>query len=95
MKKKFVIFCNRTIGELKREFTPQDVVANMSKRHKQFWSNFMYKDEQDRTINITKEFLEQGMTMDEVIADWIEYAEDSQLEEPIYFLQGTRDVETL
>lgn len=85
---KFAVFCNRTIAEIVKAKDFDDLIENrMLKRQKEFWSSVNFKDDEDRTICITREFLDdQGMTFDEVVLDWLEFAEPSQLESPITFL---------
>lgn len=79
MKKKikFTIFCNKMFGETKKAWSFQELLDSMSKRHKEFWSNIMFKDEDGKTINITREFL-QDMTFDEVVNDWIAFGDTEQ-----------------
>ena len=78
MKKhiKFTIFCNRMFGETKSSLSIDDLFNKMTKRHKEHWSEIKFKDEQGRTIQITREFLEQGMTIEEIIEDWILNCQD-------------------
>lgn len=73
MKTKFTIFKNQIIGVTKpaKDFT--DLVENvMNKKEKEFWSHVQYKDDENRTIQITREFLEeQNMTFTECVEDWL------------------------
>jgi hypothetical protein len=71
-------------GETKRGSSIQDIIDRMTKRHKQFWSNIQYKDDEGRTINISRDFLEEGMTIDEVIEDYITHSTDEDFEQNIY-----------
>ena len=80
---KFGIFCNSIIGEMRRAESVEALMAGMCKRHKEFWSNIMFRDADGNTINITREFLQQGMTIQEVCADWVENACPAQLGEEI------------
>lgn len=84
MKTKFTIFKNQFIGFTRRADNFDDLLNNvMTKRDKEFWSNIQFKDSHNRTINITREFLEQGMTFDEVVYDWIDNATEDELTEEI------------
>jgi hypothetical protein len=66
---KFAIFCNRLIGVNKPAKDFDDLLNRMTKKERENWSEVRFKDEEGRTILITREFLEQGMTLDEVIQD--------------------------
>jgi hypothetical protein len=71
---KFGVFCNQMIGHLRTAATVAEAIDALPKRVKKCWSNIMYKDEEGRTINIPRDFLEeQGMSIDEIIADCIEH----------------------
>lgn len=83
---KFVIFCNRSVGEVVPAKSPQELIENMTKRHAEFWSDIKFKDEADRTIMITREFLEQGMTIDSLIENYIANADEELLNESIHTL---------
>lgn len=80
---KFAIFTNSIIGEMRRAESIETLLAGMCKRHKQFWSNIEFRDQDGNTINVTREFLEQGMSVREVCADWIENACPAQLGDEI------------
>ncbi len=68
----FGVFCNRTVGERVKAIDFQDLLDNrMTNKQKRFWSEVKFTDTQERTICITQEFLEQGMTFDEIVQDWI------------------------
>ncbi len=47
----------------------------MLERQKKFWSSIRYKDPQGRTICITREYLDEGMTLEEVISDHIMFGD--------------------
>lgn len=88
MKKKlnvFTVFCNRITGEKVKAKDFDDLIENrMSKRHKEFWSEVKFKDEDGETITINREFLdEQGMTFEEVVNDWKSFASEEELQEEI------------
>ncbi len=71
---KFAIFCNSFIGEIKSAHSIEELLeSKMTIRQKKFWSNIRYRDAQNRTIDITREYLEQGMTIEQVVKDYIEY----------------------
>jgi len=76
------------VGETKRFFTLEECLENMTKRHKKFWSNIKWKDEEGRTISFSREFFEeQGMSKEEVIQDWLDNATEEELfDETIYSL---------
>ena len=80
---KFTIFCNKMFGETKKALSINDLFNKMTKRHREHWSEIKFKDEQGRTIQITREFLEQGMTIGEIIEDWIINCKD-RLEDEIF-----------
>jgi len=81
----FAVFCNRMVGEKVKAIDFDDLTdSRMSKRHQKFWSNIMFMDSEGRTINVTREYLQQGMTFEEAVTDWIDYATPEQLEETIH-----------
>ena len=67
----FGVFCNTIIGEEVRAKDLDDLFDNrMTGRQKDFWSSVKFKQD-DQTIVITREFLdEQGMSIDDIIIDW-------------------------
>lgn len=83
--KVFTVFCSRITGEKLKANDFNDLIENrMSKRHKEFWSEVKFKDEDGETITINREFLdEQGMTFDEVVNDWKSFASEEELQEEI------------
>ena len=76
---KIFVFKNRMIGEPTNVSCLKQVIENPSKRF-EHWSDIKYKDEIGNTICITKEFLDQGMTLDEVIEDYKQHASVEELE---------------
>ncbi len=89
-KIKFVVFCNQMIGEVRPAWSIQECLDGLTKRQKQFWSNIMWRDAEGRTMNFHKEFLEQGMTNDEIIDDWIWNTSADEQEQPIHVLNPNR-----
>lgn len=83
-KPRFTIFCNETAGETKPYWSLKECIDGMTKRHQDFWSNIQYKDQHDKTINVSREFIEQGMSLDEVVADYLENASPEDLKQTIY-----------
>lgn len=86
--KTFGVFCNCITGYKVKAKNFEDLVKNrMTKRQKEFWSEIKYKDENENTIVIHREYLEeQGMTFDEIVQDYLEYASDEDLNEVINVL---------
>lgn len=77
---KFAVFCNQMIGHLRKAPSVAEVIEALPKRVQTYWSNIMYKDEEGRTINITREYLEeQGMTIEEIIQDHIEHGDTEDI----------------
>jgi hypothetical protein len=82
--KTFAIFCNATFGQKVKEKYFEDLTKNrLNKKQEQLWSEIRFKDEEDRTITISREFLDQGMTFEEVLQDYVENCEHL-FEEEIY-----------
>jgi hypothetical protein len=81
---KFAVFCNQAVGTWKPAKDFDDLLNKMTKKQREFWSNIQFIDSQGRLINITREFLEEGMTFDEAVWDWLEWADINQLEEKIH-----------
>ena len=83
---KFTIFCNRMVGETKLAKSVEDLIEKMTKRHSNFWGVIKFKDEENRTISITREFMDdEGMTIEEIIEDHIEFGD---LEEDIHSINN-------
>ena len=73
---KFAVFCNQMIGHIRKAPSVAEVIEALPKRVKTYWSNIQYKDEEGRTINISREYLqEQGMSIAEVIEDHLQYGD--------------------
>ncbi len=73
---KFAVFCNRMVGETKSATSLEELIeSKMLKRQKEFWSEIKFKDEQNRTIVISREFVEQGMSILEIISDHLEHGD--------------------
>jgi len=73
---KFAVFCNQMIGHIRKAPSVAEVIEALPKRVQTYWSSIKYKDEEGRTICITKEYLEeQGMTIAEVIQDHLQYGD--------------------
>jgi len=73
---KFAVFCNQMIGHIRKAPSVAEVIEALPKRVKTYWSSIKYKDEEGRTICITKEYLEeQGMTIAEIIQDHLDYGD--------------------
>lgn len=81
--KVFMVLCNRIVGEEVKAKDFDDLIENkMSKRHKEFWSEVKFKDEDGDVISISREFIdEQGMTFDEVVSDWKQFASKEELQD--------------
>ena len=78
MKKlqKFAVFCNLTCGEWRKAKDINDLFNRMSKRQQTYWSHIQFKNEHGNTIQISREFLEQGMSIEDCINDWQLYCSD-------------------
>lgn len=78
-----MVLCNRIVGEEVKAKDFDDLIENkMSKRHKEFWSEVKFKDEDGDVISISREFIdEQGMTFDEVVSDWKQFASKEELQD--------------
>jgi hypothetical protein len=84
--KSFFIFCNQCWGEEIRAKDLNDLLENrLSKRHQNFWSSINFIDDEGQKIKIQKEFLEQGMSIDEAIQDWIQFCPEALNEEASEF----------
>ena len=75
--KAFEVFCNRVIGETVKANDIQDLFDNrLLKRQEKFWSTVEFVDNENRNITITRHFMDDdGMTLDEVIQDWIDWGD--------------------
>ena len=72
MRTKFTIFKNKLVGETKKANDVFDLLENtMTKNDKKFWSCVKFKDKNNKTIQITREFLDQGMSVECIIHDWV------------------------
>lgn len=72
------------VGELIKAKDISDLIENiLSKKVSNNWEIISFVDSENRSINVTKEFLEEGMTLNEVIQDWID---NGDIEEPIMAL---------
>ena len=86
-KQKFVIFCTgNIIGELRRAWDLDDLMATMIRRHNSLWSTIEWRDNDGRRVVLTRDFLIEGMTVQECIDDWLTHAETADFEEPIRFM---------
>lgn len=48
------------------------------------WEFIEFRNDEGKRIAITREFIDEGgMTIDECIADWLEFSNESDFEEPI------------
>lgn len=84
MKTKFTIFLNQFIGTTRKAEDFAGLINNvMTRKEKKHWSNIQFKNKENQTVNITREFLEYGMTFEEVVNDWIENASEEMLCEEI------------
>ena len=76
---KFAVFCNQMIGHIRKAPSVAEVIEALPKRVKTYWSSIQYKDEDGRTICITREFLEeQGMSIAEVIEDHLSFGDTKE-----------------
>jgi len=76
---KFGVFCNQMIGHIRKAPSPAEVIEALPKRVKNYWSSIKYKDEEGRTIVITRYYMdEQGMTLAEVIEDHISHGDTEE-----------------
>jgi hypothetical protein len=72
------------VGELFKAIDINDLLENrLPKRVLNNWEIISFVDSENRNINITKEFMDDGMTLNEVIQDWIE---NGDIDEPIIAL---------
>lgn len=83
---KFSVFCNRITGEIIPAKSIDDLLDKAPKRIKEHWSSISFKDDKYRTIRITRDFLDQGMTLGEVIEDWLTFATPEDLQADIKML---------
>ncbi len=83
MKTKFTIFKNQIAGVTKAAENFTDLLENvMTKKELEFWSHIQFKDSENRTIQITREYLEeQNMTFEDCVADWLA---NGDIEQEIY-----------
>lgn len=74
---KFTIFKNQIVGVTKIAKDFKDLFENkFSKKEKEFWSHVQFKDSENRTIQITREFFEeQKMTFEQCVSDWLEHGD--------------------
>ena len=74
---KFTIFKNQIIGTSKYAKDFADLLENkFSNKEKIFWSHVQFKDSENRTIQITREYFEeQKMTFEECVNDWLAYGD--------------------
>ncbi len=68
---KFAIFCNTFIGEIKSASSIEELLETKILKRQKNWSVIKYTDSQNRTISITQEYIEQGMSIQEIIDDHI------------------------
>ena len=80
---KYTIFCDRLVGQSITATSLSEVIDKMGFRLKNSWSNIKYKDSDNRTINITREFLDAGMSQNEIIADYIHWGNEHDFNEEI------------
>lgn len=72
------------IGELIKAKDISDLIENrLSKKILKNWEIISFVDSNNNNINVTREFIEEGMTLKEVIEDWIN---NGDVEEPILAL---------
>lgn len=77
---KFTIFKNQTVGYTKYAKNFEDLKSKMTKKERLYWSHVQYKDEHGRTIQITREYLEeQKMSLKEVVQDWLQHGDTSEI----------------
>lgn len=65
----FAIFTSSIIGEKKKAKSFDELLKGMSKRHKELWECVKFKDEEGDTISISREFLEQGMSFEQIVSE--------------------------
>ena len=58
-------------------------VAEVVERCPKNWEIIEFRNDDGHRVCVTKEFIDEGMTIEEVIVDWLEYASESELEERI------------
>ena len=73
---EYAIFKDRMFGEKLKAKNFDDLLNRMNKKQKLYWSNVKFIDSEGHTINISREFLEQGMTFDEIVLDWKLHCKD-------------------
>lgn len=80
------------IGELFKAKDIDDLIDNrLPKRVLNNWEVISFVNSKNQNISITKEFLDEGMTIDEVINDWID---NGDTEEPILALNPKKGIST-
>lgn len=80
------------VGELIKAKDISDLIENrLSKKVSNNWEIISFVDSKNRSINVTKEFLEEGMTLNEVIQDWID---NGDIEEPVMALNPNNNTLT-
>jgi len=47
----------------------------MTKKETEFWSHVQWLNDDNNTVQITRDFIEQGMSIDEVVIDWMEHGD--------------------
>lgn len=87
--RKYAVYTNSIIvGEAVSASSLGDLLGKMLKRQKNYWQVIKYKDDENRTIQVSREFWEdQGMSFAEIVEDWLEYANEDDLEEEITVLK--------
>ena len=82
-KTEFVVFCNKIIGESIKASSVQDAIDKMLKRQKEYWSTIEWRDEDGKRMVVTQEYLDQGMTLEEIIEDWKMHASSMDFDDII------------
>lgn len=60
------------LGEVIKAKDLNDLLENrLSKKAKENWSLIQFVDSEDRSISIRREFLDEGMSIEQIIEDWI------------------------
>ena len=85
--KKFAVFMGgRIIGELAYTKDINDLINNKLLKRQANWELIKYKDENGKTVRITRSYLDDGMTIPQVIDDYYTHATEEDLEEEISVL---------
>ncbi len=84
---KFAVFGHgRFIGEEFRAKDFADLINNRLPKRLNEWMCIKFIDDQGRTISISSDFMDEGMSFDECVDDWVQHMED-QHDDPVLILE--------